>query len=79
MTLGTLRYCTLLNETLLDKQLLEMAANGKREKRAPQEEIMTLKMKSILRYDVFVNGEQFGKLKYIWCRLRHETGNVTVA
>lgn len=34
---------TLLNETLLDKQLLwEMAANGKG-KRAPQEEIMTLK------------------------------------
>lgn len=55
-----------------------MAANGKG-KRAPQEEIMTLKMRSILRYDVFVNGEQFGKLKYIWCRLRHETGNVTVA
>lgn len=79
MTLGTLRYCTSLNETLLDKQLLwEMAANGKG-KRAPQEEIMTLKMRSILRYDVFVNGEQFGKLKYMWCRLRHETGNVTVA
>lgn len=55
-----------------------MAASGKG-KRAPQEEIMSHKMRSILRYDVFVNGEQLGKLKYIWCGLRHETGSVTVA
>lgn len=55
-----------------------MAASGKG-KRVPQEEIMTHEMRSILIYDVFVNCEQFGKLKYIWCRLRHETGNVTVA